>query len=167
MSQQPCYRCGVLTLSDKGALGLRQDESGALLREVLAGEGFRVAAYEVVADEEELIREKLINWADRLGLDLIVTTGGTGVSPRDRTPEATLAVIDREVPGISEAMREESRKITPRAMLSRGRSGLRGKTLIINLPGSRKAAGENIHTVLPCLAHAIDKIRGGTDDCGG
>lgn len=164
----PCrqYQCGVLTLSDKGAAGLRNDESGQLLQEILAQEGFAISAYQVVADEEQLIREVLIDWSDRLALDLIITTGGTGVSPRDRTPEATMEVLDIEIPGISEAMRLESLKITPRAMLSRGKSGVRGKTLIVNLPGSKKAVSENLTTILPCLAHAIYKIRGGSDDCG-
>lgn len=163
----PRYQCGILTLSDKGAAGLRKDESGELLREILTQEEFAVTAYQVIADEEPLISATLIDWCDRLALDLIITTGGTGVSPRDRTPEATMAILDLEIPGISEAMRLESFKITPRAMLSRGRSGVRGQTLIVNLPGSRKAASENIATILPCLAHTIYKIQGGSDDCGG
>ncbi|MBA3015034.1 MAG: MogA/MoaB family molybdenum cofactor biosynthesis protein [Proteobacteria bacterium] len=161
------YQCGILTLSDKGAAGLRKDESGQSLQNILTKEGFLVTAYQIIADEESLIKEVLIDWSDRLKLDLVVTTGGTGVSPRDRTPEATMAVLDIEIPGISEAMRMESFKITPRAMLSRGRSGVRGQTLITNLPGSTKAAEENIAIILPCLVHAIYKIKGGGDDCGG
>jgi len=165
--RHPQYQCGILTLSDKGSAGLREDESGELLKDILSRQGFVVAVYQVIADEETLISETLIDWCDGLRLDLIVTTGGTGVSPRDRTPEATMAVLDREIPGISEAMRMKSLMVTPRAMLSRGRSGIRGQTLIINLPGSTKAARENIATILPCLTHAIDKIQGGSDDCGG
>ena len=159
------YSCGVLTLSDKGAKGKREDTSGPMLQEILEAAGYKVRSYKVIADRQELIESTLIDWVDNVDLDLIITTGGTGVSPSDVTPEATMSVIDREVPGISEAMRLESLKITPRAVLSRGKSGIRGKSLIINLPGSAKAAKENIEAVLPALDHAIYKIKGGTKDC--
>lgn len=132
----------------------------------MAEAGFKLAAYAIVPDNMELIRQTLIEWADDIGLDLIITTGGTGVSPTDVTPEATAMVIDRDLPGISEAMRMASLKITPHAVLSRGQSGIRGRCLIINLPGSKKAAQENIQTVLAALPHAIYKIKGGRRDCG-
>ncbi|WP_417914771.1 MogA/MoaB family molybdenum cofactor biosynthesis protein [Candidatus Electronema sp. JM] len=159
--------CGILTLSDKGARGERQDTSGPLLHELLNAQGFFVTAYEILPDQEELIAAKLTVWADELRLDLIVTTGGTGVSPSDRTPEATRRVIEREIPGLGEAMRAASLQKTPQAVWSRGIAGLRGQTLIINLPGSAKAAKENLETVLPALAHGIEKIQGSTTDCGG
>ncbi|WP_417913378.1 MogA/MoaB family molybdenum cofactor biosynthesis protein [Candidatus Electronema sp. TJ] len=161
------FTCGILTLSDKGSRGERQDTSGPLLRELLTAQGFVVTAYEILPDQEELIAAKLAAWADELRLDLIATTGGTGVSPSDRTPEATRRVIEREVPGLGEAMRAASLRKTPQAVWSRGTAGLRGQTLIINLPGSAKAAKENLEAVLPALAHGIEKIQGGTADCGG
>lgn len=161
------YTCGVLTLSDKGARGEREDTSGVMLRELLRVEGFEPAAYEIIADRRELIVRTLVVWVDEKGIDLIITTGGTGVSPTDVTPEATLEVIDRPVPGIAEAMRQASLEKTVNAMLSRGVAGIRGQSLIINLPGSRKAARENIAVVLPVLQHALYKLQGGTADCGG
>ncbi len=159
-------KCGILTLSDKGSRGERQDTSGPGLQEIMREADFKIVAYEIIPDIEEIIIEKLIDWVDIKGLDIIITTGGTGVSPRDVTPEATAKVIDRELPGISEAMRMASLRITPHAILSRGKSGIRGTCLIINLPGSEKAAKENIEVVLASLPHAIYKIKGGTDDCG-
>lgn len=159
--------CGILTLSDKGSRGERQDTSGPLLRELLNAQGFVVTAYEILPDQEELIAAKLTAWADELRIDLIVTTGGTGVSPSDRTPEATRRVLEREIPGLGEAMRAASLRKTPQAVWSRGIAGLRGQTLIINLPGSAKAAKENLEAVLPALAHGIEKIQGSTADCGG
>lgn len=167
MTNKSIYKCGILTLSDKGSRGERQDTSGENLKEIMVGAGFKITNYEVIPDKEDLIAEKLIEWVDKNGLDIIITTGGTGVSPTDVTPEATGRVIDRELPGISEAMRAASLKITPHAMLSRGKSGIRGKCLIINLPGSKKAAQENIGVVMASLPHAIYKIKGGMDDCGG
>lgn len=160
------YRAGVLTLSDKGSRGEREDTSGRLLQEMLQGAGFTVAAYEVIPDQEELIVTTLEQWSDALHLDLIVTTGGTGVAPTDRTPEATRRVIATEVPGLAEAMRQASLKKTVQAVWSRGIAGIRGTCLIVNLPGSRKAARENLEAVLPALAHGIDKLQGGQADCG-
>lgn len=167
LKQPPSLTCGILTLSDKGSRGERQDSSGPLLRELLTAQGFVVTAYEILPDQAELIAAKLAAWADELRLALIVTTGGTGVSPSDRTPEATRQVIEREIPGLGEAMRAASLKKTPQAVWSRGIAGLRGQTLIINLPGSAKAAKENLEAVLPALAHGIEKIQGSTADCGG
>ncbi len=159
--------CGVLTLSDKGFRGEREDRSGPLLQEILTGQGFTIAAYTILPDQEELIAATLADWADSKRLDLIVTTGGTGVSPSDRTPEATRRAIEREVPGLAEAMRQASLAKTVQAVWSRGIAGIRGQTLIINLPGSAKAAQENLEAVLPALEHGIRKMKGDTSDCGG
>ncbi|MCI5217972.1 MAG: MogA/MoaB family molybdenum cofactor biosynthesis protein [Candidatus Electrothrix sp. LOE2] len=160
------YTCGVLTLSDKGAKGEREDTSGPLLQKLLTEQGFRVKAYQILPDQQLLIEAVLTNWVDEKGIDLIVTTGGTGVSPTDRTPEATCRVIDMEIPGIAEAMRQASLAKTKHAVWSRGIAGIRKKSLIINLPGSEKGAKENIEAVLPALAHGLYKIKGGTADCG-
>ena len=160
------YTCGVLTLSDKGFEGKREDTSGPFIKEMLENFGATIETYKIIPDQHELIRSTLIDWVDSLKLDLIVTTGGTGVSPTDVTPEATKDIIEKELPGISEAMRHASLKITPRAMLSRGVCGIRGQCLIINLPGSLKAAKENLEVLLPTLEHAIYKTKGGTKDCG-
>lgn len=161
------YSCGVLTVSDKGARGEREDSSGEQIKETLRDQGFEVAAYAIVPDLKEAVRAILIEWTDQLQLDLIVTTGGTGVAPTDVTPEATLSVIDREIPGIGEAMRAASFGITPHAVLSRSVAGIRKQTLIVNLPGSKKAAHENLQTILLALPHAIYKIKGGMAECGG
>lgn len=160
------YTCGVLTLSDKGARGERRDTSGPLLREMLAAQGFAVTAHNMLPDQEDRIAAALTAWADEERLDLIVTTGGTGVAPSDRTPEATRRVIEREIPGIAEAMRLASLAKTGQAVWSRGIAGIRGRCLIINLPGSARAAKENLEAVLPVLAHGMDKIQGSTTDCG-
>ena len=160
------YRCGVLTLSDKGSRGEREDTSGPLLQEMLRGVGFIIALTRIIPDQQPLIEQTLIQWVDVEGLDLIVTTGGTGVSPSDRTPEATRAVIDRDVPGLAEAMRMASLKKTMQAVWSRGIAGIRGNCLILNLPGSAKAAGENLEAVLPALEHGLYKLKGGDADCG-
>jgi molybdenum cofactor synthesis domain-containing protein len=160
------YRCGVLTLSDKGSRGEREDTSGPQLQEMLRAEGFEVDVYEVIPDQQELIEQTLIQWVDEKHLDLIVTTGGTGVSPRDRTPEATRAVIAMEIPGLSEAMRQASLRKTMQAVWSRGIAGIRKGCLILNVPGSRKAARENLEAVLPALQHGLDKLKGGDADCG-
>ncbi len=165
MPSTPPYPCGVLTLSDKGAAGARQDTSGPRIREMLAAAGLQVAVYQMLPDERELIETLLKQWSDQEQLALIVTTGGTGLSPRDCTPEATAAVIERPVPGLSELMRWSSWQKTPHAILSRGVSGIRKQTLIINLPGSRKAAEENLATILPALPHALAKLRGDPADC--
>jgi len=156
---------GVLVLSDKGARGEREDQSGLYLREVLEKAGFRVVSYLVLPDEYEDILVTLIDWVDRKGLDLIITSGGTGLSPRDVTPEATRAALEKEVPGIAEAIRGQGLKHTPRAMLSRGVAGVRKKTLIINFPGSLKAVQESWAVVAPVLGHALAKIRGEESDC--
>lgn len=156
---------GVLTISDKGSRGERKDESGPEVIRLLRTVSVDVTAYEVIPDERDVIREKLIEFADDKGLDLVVTTGGTGVSPRDLTPDATRDVIEKELPGMAEAMRSESLAKTPHAMISRAIAGIRKGTLIINLPGSPKGARENLTVVLPALRHAIEKIKGDESDC--
>ncbi len=158
-------RAAVITLSDKGAAGERDDESGTVIRDMLAGIGIATAHYELLPDDRQKIEEALRRLSDSGAVDLIVTTGGTGVGPRDVTPEATRAVIDRELPGMAEAMRAESLKKTPRAMISRGLAGIRKQTLIVNLPGSPRAVRENLAVILPALAHAVEKIKGDPSDC--
>jgi molybdopterin adenylyltransferase len=160
------FSVGILTLSDKGSRGEREDLSGPEIRRIIASLPGRVEAYEVIPDEEEIISRKLVEYADQKCLDLILTTGGTGLSPRDVTPEATRKVLDKEVPGIAEVMRAEGMKITPTAMLSRATAGIRGRCLIINLPGSPRAARENLMVILPALQHALEKIQGDPSDCG-
>lgn len=152
----------VLTLSDKGSRGERQDTSGPAIAEALKGVG-DVKYYDVLPDERALIRERLLHYAGRV--DLILTTGGTGLSPRDVTPEATLDVVERQVPGIAEAMRMEGLKKTNRAMLSRAVAGVRGQTLIVNLPGSPAAVKENLAVILDVLPHAVAKIKGSPEEC--
>lgn len=159
-------RSAIITLSDAGARGERQDESGVVIRELLGEIGAEVASYDMLPDEREVIVSALIRLADSGDIDLILTTGGTGVAPRDVTPEATLAVIDRELPGMAEAMRAESFKKTPHALISRAVAGIRKRTLIINLPGSPKAVRENLAVILPALTHAVEKIQGDPRDCG-
>jgi len=156
----------ILTVSDKGSIGQRTDTSGPALKEMLAPLGAEVSSYEIVPDERRLIAEKLKHYADDLGCDLVLTTGGTGFSPRDVTPEATLDVLDRLAPGIPEAIRAKSMQITPKAMLSRAVAGIRKKTLIINLPGSEKGARESLEAVLPALVHGIEILRGDGGECG-
>lgn len=153
----------VLTMSDRASEGKREDESGPLIRELLGKIDARVEHSEIIPDDRELIKNKLMEYSGKV--DLILTTGGTGLSPRDVTPEATLAVIEREVPGIAEAMRAESLKKTPRGMLSRAVAGIRGTTLIINLPGSPKAVMENLAAVLEVIPHAVEKIKGSEKEC--
>lgn len=152
-------RFGILTLSDRSSSGERADSSGPALAHIIQEEGWTVTKQSILPDEESAIREILIDWADSAELDVILTTGGTGFSPRDVTPEATRAVIERDAPGLAEAMRAASLKITPHAMLSRIATGIRKKTLIINLPGSPKGAVENLQVVLPVLAHAIKLLQ--------
>lgn len=153
----------VLTLSDKGSKGERTDTSGPLIQDMLKSIDAEVKFYDILPDEKELIKKKFIEYSEKV--DLILTTGGTGLSPRDVTPEATLEVIDRQVPGIAEAMRSEGLKKTSRAMLSRAVAGVRGQSLIINLPGSPKAVKENLETVLDVIPHAIEKIKGDPSEC--
>ncbi|HDD43554.1 MAG TPA: MogA/MoaB family molybdenum cofactor biosynthesis protein [Candidatus Desulfofervidus auxilii] len=160
------YKVGVLTISDKGSKGEREDKSGKLLQEILKKSGFEIKAYTIVPDEEIVIIEKLKEWADKKQLDLILTTGGTGLTPRDVTPEATQKIIEKIIPGIEEALRIEGMKKTPFSILSRGIAGIRKKTLIINLPGSPKAVQESMEIILPILFHAIDKIKGDLKECG-
>lgn len=160
------YTAAVITVSDKGSRGERVDTSGPAVAEALENAGFAVAWRSIIPDEQALIQETLIRCADEMGLNLVVTTGGTGFSPRDVTPEATLAVVERETRGIPEAMRAESLRITPRGCLSRAAAGIRGRTLIVNLPGSKKAALENLHAVLDALAHGMDMLASaGSADC--
>ncbi len=160
------FTVGILTVSDKGARGERQDKSGETIRETLSSMGVRIVNYDIVPDEKDLIVEKLVKWADKDSLDVVITTGGTGLTPRDVTPEATLAVVDRIVPGFAEAMRVESLKKTPHAMLSRAVVGTRGRCLIINLPGSPKAVRECLQVILPALPHAVETLKGQANECG-
>ena len=150
---------GVLTSSDLGASGKREDVSGQRIREILTTANFELRRYEVVPDEQDLLEQRLRTWADEDGVDLIVTTGGTGLTSRDVMPEATRAVIHREVPGMSEAMHIQTLKHTPLAMVSRSVVGVRGRTLIVNLPGSPKAVQECLEVVLPAIPHALEMLR--------
>jgi len=157
------FLAGVLTVSDKGARGEREDTSGAAIREMLSTLDVTVERYEVIPDDRASIAQRLIAWADDDGLDLIVTTGGTGLGPRDVTPEATREAIDYEAPGLAEAMRLEGLKHTPMAMLSRAAAGVRGRTLIVNLPGSPRGVRESLSVLLPVLPHALETLRGQTE----
>lgn len=160
------FRAAIITLSDKGSKGEREDESGMIIREMIMSIGASVSHYEVLPDEKPDIVEVLSRLSDSGTIDLILTTGGTGVSPRDVTPEATREVIERELPGMAEAMRAESLKKTPHAMISRAIAGIRKRTLIVNLPGSPRAVRENLAVILPALPHAIEKINGDPRECG-
>ncbi|WP_338833230.1 Molybdopterin adenylyltransferase [Moorella humiferrea] len=164
-NQNTGYRIAILTASDKGSRGEREDKSAATIREMVAGLG-EVVAYEVVPDERRLLAAKLREFCDVVGADLVLTTGGTGFSPRDVTPEATRDVIEKEVPGLPEAMRAASLKVTPHAILSRAVAGIRGKTLIVNLPGSPKGVRENLATILPTLPHGLAILKGEAGECG-
>jgi molybdopterin adenylyltransferase len=156
---------GVITISDKGSRGEREDRSGQEIITMLRDIGVEIIHTKIIPDEKDQIKEVLIDYADTKELDLVITTGGTGVSPRDVTPDATLAVIEKEVPGMAEAMRRESAVNTPHAMISRAVVGIRGNSLIVNLPGSPKAVRENLSVILPALKHAIEKIRGDDAEC--
>ena len=156
----------VVTLSDKGSRGERKDTSGPQVASMLAGAGYEIIETLILPDDEAMIRKELIRLSDQRQANLIVTTGGTGFSERDRTPEATLSVATRNAPGIAEAIRYESMKITPRAMLGRGVSVIRNRTLIVNLPGSEKAAAESLSVVLPVLFHGIRVLKGTDTECG-
>jgi len=159
----PTLRVAILTVSDKGSTGERVDLSGPALAEALQGKA-EVSVLDIVTDDLELIKAKLTAYAEQ-GLDLVFTTGGTGFAPRDNTPEATMAVVERPAPGIVEAIRAQSLKITPFAMLSRATAGIRGKTLIINFPGSPKAAVECLEVFLPVMNHAVETLRGDSYEC--
>lgn len=152
-------RVGILTVSDRSARGERPDASGPALVAVVTAQGWEVARQATLPDDLPALREMLTSWCDSGGLDLLLTTGGTGFSPRDVTPEATRAVIERDAPGLAEAMRAASLRLTPHAMLSRATAGIRRRTLIINLPGSPKAAVENLQVVLPALPHAVQLLQ--------
>ncbi|NTV50196.1 MAG: MogA/MoaB family molybdenum cofactor biosynthesis protein [Geobacteraceae bacterium] len=159
-------RVAILTLSDKGSRGERVDESGPALSGWLSKRGASTVQSLIIADEFEQIVAVLTKWADDDVADLILTTGGTGVSPRDTTPEATLQVVSRVIPGLGELMRLKSLDKTPMASLSRAVAGIRNQSLIINLPGSPRGALENLEAVWPTIGHAVEKIRGGQEDCG-
>jgi len=159
------FKAGILTISDKGSRGERIDESGKAAAEMLKHAGFDSIKTKIVPDNIRQIADTLIDWADREKLSLIVTSGGTGLSPTDLTPQAMKEVIDYEVPGIAEAMRAESLKKTPHAMLSRAIAGVRGRCLIINLPGSPRGVMENLSVVIPSLKHGLSKLAGDTTDC--
>jgi len=156
---------GVITISDKGSRGERKDRSGQEIITMLRDVGVDIIHTTIIPDEKDQIKEVLIDYADTKKLDLVITTGGTGVSPRDLTPDATLEVIDKEVPGMAEAMRRVSAAITPHAMISRAVVGIRDRSLIVNLPGSPKAVRENLAVILPALKHAVEKIRGDDAEC--
>lgn len=159
-------RTAILIISDRSSRGERTDEGGPALRQVLDPKVFTEVDYRIIPDEKEKIREALLDLTDQKKCDLILTSGGTGLSPRDVTPEATAEVVDRLLPGFAEAMRLKSLASTPYAMISRAISGTRGGTLIVNLPGSPKGAFECLEVVLPAIPHAIAKLKGDQSDCG-
>jgi molybdopterin adenylyltransferase len=160
------FSAAILTVSDKAAAGQREDTSGAAIRELLTSIGIEVARYEIVADEQDVVSARLREWADGGAVQLIVTTGGTGLGPRDVTPEATKAVLEYEAPGIAEAMRAEGLRHTPMSMISRAMAGVRNRVLIINLPGSPKGVRENLSVVLPVLQHALELLAGERSEHG-
>ena len=160
------FSVAIITISDKGSRGEREDLSGPAIEELVTPLPARIDCYRVIPDETITISEALKECADNLHCDLIITTGGTGVGPRDVTPEATRAVIEKEIPGMAEVMRMEGLKKTPHAMISRAVCGVRGNTLIVNLPGSPKAVREGLEVILPAIAHTIAKIQGDPEECG-
>ena len=159
------FRVGIITASDKGSIGEREDISGKIIREIVESKEYKVEKAIILPDDEELLLKEMIYMADRLKVDLILTTGGTGFSKRDVTPEATMKACDRMANGIAEAMRYYSLGITPRAMLSRAVSGIRGETLIVNLPGSPKAVKESLEYIIGSLHHGLEILTGQTGDC--
>lgn len=154
------FKVGILTISDRSSKGIRADESHRVIRESLKTLDHQVTAYEVIPDEADIISHKLTEWADGGSIDVILTTGGTGLAPRDVTPEATLAVLEKVAPGIPEMMRAQTFNITPRAMLSRAAAGSRKECLIVNLPGSPKAVRECLEVILPVMAHTVEVVKG-------
>lgn len=158
-------RAGILTVSDRSSRKEREDAGGPVLTKWIGERGVSTVRYEIVADVEDIIASKLTEWADSGSVDIILTTGGTGVSPRDVTPEATKSVLDKEIPGFGELMRMKSLEKTPHAVLSRAVAGVRGGTLIVNLPGSPRGAVENLEAVWEALPHAVSKIQGDQSDC--
>ena len=158
-------KVGILTISDKGARGEREDQSGKMIEEMVKRIKGEVKYYQIIPDEKKIIQRELLKAVDELGLDLIFTTGGTGLSKRDVTPEATLGVIEKEVPGISEIIRSEGFKKTNRGILSRGVSGIRKESLIINLPGSPKGVSESLDVILEAIPHGIDIIKSQITEC--
>lgn len=160
------FKAGIITASDKGAQGYREDVSGKVIHDILTREGYEIIKYCMLPDEKVALADEMTRMCDDLKVDLIVTTGGTGFSQRDITPEATKSVIEREAPGISESIRAYSMTITKRAMLSRGISGIRGKTLIVNLPGSPKAVSESLEYIVGTLKHGIEILTGRDSECG-
>ncbi len=159
------FRAGIITASDKGSTGAREDLSGPAIAEMIEPAGYEVVSIKVLADDEETLYQEMVRLADVEQVDVIFTTGGTGLSPRDNTPEATMRAATKNVPGIAEAIRAYSLSITPRAMLSRAVSVMRGQTLIINLPGSPKAVRESLEYILPTLAHGIEIMKGEAGEC--
>jgi len=160
------FSAGIITVSDKGSRGEREDTSGREIKRILSSLPFlQVIAYDIVPDEADLISLKIIEFTDEKKIALVVTTGGTGVSPRDVTPEATLSVIHKELRGMAEAMRRESSMKTPHAMISRAVTGIRNQSLVINLPGSPRGARENLEVLLPALQHTLEKVQGDPTEC--
>ena len=162
------FTAAVITISDKGYAGQREDTSGPNLCRILKEKGYELVYTGIVPDDMEMIKAELVKCSDEMGINLVLTTGGTGFSPRDITPEATMAVVERPTPGIPEAMRAESMKITPKGCLSRSAAGIRKGTLIINLPGSKKASQENILAVIDAVSHGLEMLQSaGSANCGG
>ena len=158
-------KCSIITVSDKGYSGERIDETGKVLEDILRKMGFDILHYRIVPDEEKMIEEAVKEASDSLNCDIVLTNGGTGLSPRDITPDVTKKLLDYEIPGISEAMRFAGYKNTVRAILSRAVSGVRGKSIIINLPGSPRGAIESLEAIIDALPHAVEKVHGSTEDC--